>query len=165
MTKVEVIDGKRVIRMPEKSRSELDYPQAWELLEVGDKATFRKTITDGDISMFAGATGDTNPYHFDELYASKGMFKKRIAHGMLVTGLISTVLGTRLPGPGTIYLGQKIDFKKPVFIGDTITAVVEVVKIHESKPVVTLSTNCFNQDGEAVVEGEAVVLVQYVDMG
>lgn len=165
MTKVEIIDGQRVIRMPDKSRTALDYPQNWELLEVGDKATFRKTITDGDISMFAGATGDTNPYHFDDAYAAKGMFKKRIAHGMLVTGLISTVLGTRLPGPGTIYLGQKIDFKKPVFVGDTITAVVEVTKIHETKPIVTLTTNCYNQDGEIVVEGEAVVLVQYVDMG
>ena len=164
MTKVEVINGQRVIRMPAKSRTALDYPQDWELLEVGDKATFRKTITDGDISMFAGATGDTNPYHFDDSYAAKGMFKKRIAHGMLVTGLISTVLGTRLPGPGTIYLGQKIDFKKPVFIGDTITAVAEVTKIHETKPIVTLITNCYNQDGETVVEGEAVVLVQYVDM-
>jgi len=164
LTKVEIIDGKRVIRMPEKSRSALDYPQAWDLLEVGDKATFRKTITDGDISLFAGATGDTNPYHFDDEYSTKGRFKKRIAHGMLVTGLISTVLGTRLSGPGTIYLSQKIDFKKPVFIGDTITAVAEVTKIHETKPIVTLTTDCYNQDGEAVVEGEAVVLVEYVDM-
>jgi 3-hydroxybutyryl-CoA dehydratase len=164
LTKVEIIEGKRVIRMPDQSRSALDYPQAWDLLEVGDKATFRKTITDGDISMFAGATGDTNPYHFDDLYAFNGRFKKRIAHGMLVTGLISTVLGTRLPGPGTIYLSQKIDFKKPVFIGDTITAVVEVTKIHESKPIVTLTTNCYNQDGGTVVEGEAVVLVDYVEM-
>jgi 3-hydroxybutyryl-CoA dehydratase len=136
MTKVEIVDGKRVIRMPDQSRSAQDYPQAWDLLEVGDKASFRKTITDGDISMFAGATGDTNPYHFDESYSSKGRFKKRIAHGMLVTGLISTVLGTRLPGPGTIYINQNIAFKKPVFIGDTITAVAEVTKIHESKPKV-----------------------------
>ena len=164
MTKVEIVDGKRVIRMPDQSRSAQDYPQAWDLLEVGDKASFRKTITDGDISMFAGATGDTNPYHFDDLYSSKGMFGKRIAHGMLVTGLISTVLGTRLPGPGTIYLSQKIDFKQPVYIGDTITAVAEVIKIHESKPIVTLTTNCYNQNNEIVVEGEAVVLVQYVDM-
>ncbi len=164
LTKVEIIDGQRVIRMPDRPRSELDYPQNWELLEIGDKATYRKTITDGDISMFAGATGDTNPYHFDDLYASKGRFKKRIAHGMLVTGLISTVLGTILPGPGTIYISQKIDFKKPVYIGDTITAVAEVIKIHESKPIVTLTTNCYNQNREAVVEGEAVVLVEYVDM-
>jgi 3-hydroxybutyryl-CoA dehydratase len=164
LTKVEIIDGKRVIRIPEKSRSALDYPQNWELLEVGDKATFRKTITDGDLSLFAGATGDTNPYHFDDLYSSKGRFGKRIAHGMIVTGLISTVLGTRLPGPGTIYLNQNIAFKKPVFIGDTITAVAEITKIHETKPIVTLSTNCYNQEDELVVEGEAVVLVDYVDV-
>ncbi len=164
MTKVEIIDGKRVIRIPEKSRSALDYPQNWDLLEVGDKATFRKTITDGDLSLFAGATGDTNPYHFDDLYSSKGRFGKRIAHGMIVTGLISTVLGTRLPGPGTIYLNQNIAFKKPVFIGDTITAVAEITKIHETKPIVTLSTNCYNQKDELVIEGEAIVLVDYVDM-
>ena len=164
MTKVEVIDGKRVIRMPDKSRTALDYPQHWDLLEIGDKATFRKTITGGDLSLFAGATGDTNPYHFDDVYASKGRFGKRIAHGMIVTGLISTVLGTRLPGPGTIYLSQKIDFKQPVFIGDTVTAVVEVTKIHETKPIVTLTTNCYNQNDEIVVEGEAVVLVEYVNM-
>jgi 3-hydroxybutyryl-CoA dehydratase len=164
LTKVEIIDGRRVIRMPDKSRTALDYPQRWDLLEMGDKATFRKTITDGDISMFAGATGDTNPYHFDDVYASKGRFKKRIAHGMLVTGLISTVLGTCLPGPGTIYLSQTISFKKPVFIGDTITAVAEVTNIHETKPIVTMTTNCYNQNDEPVVEGEAVVLVEYVDM-
>lgn len=164
MTIVEEVDGQRVIRIPDKWRSAEDYPQRWDLLEIGDKATFRKTITDGDISMFAGATGDTNPYHFDEVYAAKGRFKKRIAHGMLVTGLISTVLGTCLPGPGTIYLGQTIKFKNPVYIGDTITAVAEVIKIHVTKPIVTLTTNCHNQNGEVVVEGEAVVLVEYVEM-
>jgi len=164
MTKVDEINGKKVIRLPAHSRSALDYPQCRDYIEVGDKATFRKTITDGDLSLFAGATGDTNPYHFDDIYAAKGRFGKRIAHGMLVTGLISTVLGTRLPGPGTIYLNQTLAFKRPVYIGDTITAVVEVVKIHETKPILTLSTNCHNESGEAVVEGDAVVLVEFVDV-
>lgn len=165
MTNVEIIDGKRLIRVPEKARTALDYRHSREMIEIGDKSTFRKTITTADVSLFAGATGDTNPYHFDDQYASKGRFGKRIAHGMLVTGLISTVLGTSLPGPGTIYLNQVIAFRKPVYIGDTITAVVEVIKIHESKPIVTLSTNCFNQNGDVVVEGEAVVLVEFVDTG
>jgi 3-hydroxybutyryl-CoA dehydratase len=154
MTEVEIIDGKPAIRIPDKHRSDLDNPQTWNVLAV----------TDADIALFAGATGDTNPYHFDEVYASKGRFKKRIAHGMLVTGYISTVLGTILPGPGTIYLSQSLKFTKPVYIGDTITAIAEVLKIKENKPIVTLKTNCINQNGETVVEGEAVVLVDYVPM-
>jgi 3-hydroxybutyryl-CoA dehydratase len=149
MTEVEIIDGKPAIRIPDKHRSDLDNPQTWNVL---------------DIALFAGATGDTNPYHFDEVYASKGRFKKRIAHGMLVTGYISTVLGTLLPGPGTIYLSQSLQFKRPVYIGDTITAIAEVLKIKENKPIVTLKTNCINQNGETVVEGEAVVLVDFISM-
>ena len=164
MTKVDMKDGKPVIRVPDKQRSDLDDPQTWDLLEIGDKGTFRRTITDADIKLFAGATGDTNPYHFDDVYASKGRFGSRIAHGMLVTGLISTVLGTVLPGAGTIYLHQSLDFKNPVYIGDTITAVAEITDIQEDKPIVTLSTNCVNQDGEIVVEGESVVLVEYVEL-
>ncbi len=164
MTKVEMRDGKPVIRIPDKQRSDLDAPQTWNVLEIGDKATYRRTVTDADVALFSGATGDTNPYHFDEVYASKGRFKKRIAHGMLVTGYISTVLGTILPGPGTIYVSQSLKFRKPVYIGDTITAIAEVIDIREDKPLVTLRTDCLNQNGEKVVEGEAFVLVEYVPM-
>ncbi len=121
-------------------------------------------MTEADVALFSGATGDTNPYHFDEMYAARGMFKKRIAHGMLVTGYISTVLGTIFPGPGTIYLGQTLEFRGPVFIGDTITAVVEVLSIKETKPILTLRTDCINQDGKTVVAGQAVVLIEYVPM-
>jgi 3-hydroxybutyryl-CoA dehydratase len=164
VSKIEIIDGKPVIRFPDKLRSSLDKLQERNFIETGDTATYRRTVTDADIALFSGATGDTNPYHFDELYASRGRFKKRIAHGMLVTGYISTVLGTILPGPGTIYLSQMLQFKKPVYIGDTITATAEVLKINEKKPVVTLRTECRNQNGETVVEGEAVVLVEFVPM-
>lgn len=165
MTRVEIIHGKPVIKVPEQRRSAFDRQmQSSHLIEVGDTATYRRTVTEADIALFAGATGDTNPYHFDEAYAARGMFKKRIAHGMLVTGYISTVLGTIFPGPGTIYLSQTLEFKAPVFIGDTITAVVEVLAIKDTKPIVTLRTECLNQDGKTVVSGQAVVLVEYVPM-
>jgi acyl dehydratase len=101
MTSVEIIDGKPVIRIPETRRSPLDQQRmSGDLIEIGDTATYRRTVTDADIALFSGATGDANPYHFDETYAAKGLFKKRIAHGMLVTGYISTVLGTIFRGPG-----------------------------------------------------------------
>jgi 3-hydroxybutyryl-CoA dehydratase len=164
MSKVEIVDGKPVIRIPLQHRTRLDKPQALDLIEIGDVATFRRTVTEADVALFGGATGDTNPYHFDEVYASKGRFGKRIAHGMLVTGYISTVLGTLLPGPGTLYLSQTLNFKKPVFIGDTITASAEVIKIKEDKPIVTLKTVCYNQKDEVVLEGEAVVMVEFVSM-
>ncbi len=164
MTKVEIIDEEPAIRIPDEKRTGLDRPQEWNIVELGDTATYRRTVTDADVKHFSAATGDTNPYHFDDVYAKKGRFGERIAHGMLVTGFISTVLGTILPGAGTIYLSQNIDFKNPVYLGDTITAVAEVTNIKEDKPIVTLRTDCINQDGEKVVEGEAVVLVEYVDL-
>lgn len=164
MTKIEIVNGKPVIRVPDKHRSNFDDLHTWNLVEVGDKASFRRTVTDADVALFAGATGDTNPYHFDDMYAASGRFKKRIAHGMLASGYISTVLGTILPGAGTIFLKQELNFKKPVFIGDTITAVVEVLRIREDKPIVTLRTNCINQNDETVIEGEATVLVEFVNV-
>jgi len=164
MTKVEMIDGKPAIRIPHKVRSSLDDLQKLDILELGDTATYRRTVTYADIALFAAATGDTNPFHFDEEYAKKSRFGQRIAHGMLVTGYISTVLGTILPGPGTIYLSQSLKFRNPVYVGDTITAVARVTKIREDKPLVTLQTDCINQKGEAVVEGEAVVMVDFVSL-
>lgn len=128
-------------------------------IEVGETASFTKTITETDVILFAGSTGDMNPFHINEEYAKQARFGKRIAHGMLVTGLISAVMGMKLPGPGTIYLRQELDFRQPVYIGDTITAVAEVLHVREDKRIVTLSTNCYNQHDEIVVEGKAVVLV------
>lgn len=130
-------------------------------LAVGDRAAFTKTVTEADIILFAGVTGDMNPVHIDETFAAKSIFKKRIAHGMLSAGLISTVLGTRLPGPGAIYLKQTLEFQKPVFIGDTITASVEVTAVNTKNGKnrsVTLSTTCTNQDGATVLTGEAVLI-------
>lgn len=130
-------------------------------IEVGETASFTKTITETDVILFAGSTGDMNPFHINEEYARQTRFGRRIAHGMLVTGLISAVMGMKLPGPGTIYLRQELDFRQPVYIGDTITAVAEVLHVREDKPIVTLSTNCYNQRDEIVVEGRAVVLLDH----
>jgi 3-hydroxybutyryl-CoA dehydratase len=127
-------------------------------LTLGQKATLSKTFTHEDILTFAEVSGDHNPVHLDEAYAKTTRFGKRIAHGMLVASLISAVIGNELPGTGTIYLGQELSFKAPVFIGDTITAVVEVTALREDKPVITLSTNCYNQDNQLVIGGKATVL-------
>lgn len=128
---------------------------------VGDQASFTKTITEADIMLFAGVTGDMNPVHIDDTYAENSIFKRRIAHGMLSAGLISTVLGTKLPGPGAIYLKQTLAFKKPVFIGDTVTATVTVTALDiadEKRRKITLETTCTNQNGDVVLAGEAVLI-------
>lgn len=127
-------------------------------LKIGDSAERVKTITNEDVSNFAAATGDMNPVHLDDSYAAGTRFGRRIAHGMLTGGIISAILGNDLPGPGTVYLGQEFKFKAPVFIGDTITARVEVVKYREDKRITTFRTTCTNQDGVLVLEGEAVVI-------
>lgn len=124
---------------------------------LGDTASVTKTIGEADLTLYAAVSLDTNPAHFDEDFAAGTPFGKRIAHGMLTSGLISACLGTRLPGPGTIYLSQTLKFRKPVFIGDRVTATVEVLAL-EDKGRVRMSTVCTNQDGDVVVEGEAVVL-------
>lgn len=126
-------------------------------LTVGDTAEFTKTITEADTYLYAGVTGDLNPAHINEVYAQKTFFKTRIVHGMLVAGLISTVLGTRLPGPGTIYLKQDLSFLAPVRMGDTITARVEVLEVITDKKQARLKTTCTNQEGKQVLDGEAVV--------
>ena len=126
-------------------------------LNIGDSARFSKTITEADVVMFAGITGDLNPAHIDEAYAQGTFFKTRIAHGMLSAGFISAVIGTRLPGPGTIYMHQSLDFLAPVAIGDTVTAIVEVVQKIEEKERVRLKTTCVNQKGATILNGEALV--------
>ena len=126
-------------------------------LQVGDTAQFSKTISETDVYLFAGITGDFNPAHVDEEYAKNTFFKTRIVHGILTAGLISTVLGTKLPGPGVIYMGQELKFLAPVRIGDTITAHAEVVEIIEEKNRVRLKTFCVNQEGATVLDGKALV--------
>ncbi len=130
----------------------------FEDLTVGLTAKFSKTITEADIVLFAAVTGDTNPMHLDAEYAAGTIFKERIAHGMLAAGLITKVLGTQLPGPGTIYMSQNLKFRAPVKIGETVTATVEVVALHPEKHRATLRTVC-TVKGESVMDGEAYVSV------
>jgi 3-hydroxybutyryl-CoA dehydratase len=126
-------------------------------IHVGDSAEFAKTISESDIYLFAGVTGDFNPAHINEAYAQGTFFKTRIAHGMLAAGLISTVGGNMLPGPGAVYVRQELDFLAPIHIGDTITARVEVMEILADKNRVKLRTTCVNQDGKLVVDGMAIL--------
>ena len=127
-------------------------------LEIGQKSSMRKTITEADVSAFAQISGDTNPVHLDKEYAAKSIFKERIAHGMLTAGLISAVLGTQLPGVGSIYLSQSLKFLAPVKLGDTVEAEVEVIEKLEEKNRVRLRTVCRNQSGQVVIDGEALIM-------
>ena len=127
-------------------------------MKVGDSASFTKTVSEHDVYTYAGVSGDFNPAHVNEVEAQKGMFGKRIAHGMLSAGFISTVLGTQLPGPGTIYMGQELRFTKPVFFGDTITASVTVAELIPEKNRAILDTVCTNQNGDVVIKGKATVM-------
>ena len=125
---------------------------------VGDSAEITKTIEQTDIDAFADVTGDYNPVHVDEEFAKATRFGRRIAHGMLTASLISSVLANKLPGEGSVYLGQTLQFVAPVFPGDEITARVTVKEIREDKPILKLETICLNQHGEIVIRGEATVL-------
>jgi 3-hydroxybutyryl-CoA dehydratase len=129
-----------------------------EDLAVGQSASYAKTVTEADIVLFAGVSGDTNPMHLNQEFAAKTAFKGRIAHGMLSAGFISTVLGTKLPGAGAIYLSQSLKFKAPVRPGDTVQAKATVTALLPEKRRVTLSTVCTVGD-VVVIEGEAVVMV------
>jgi len=146
------MDRERVFQMEEKHGYFL------EDLSVGMTSLFAKTITDADIVMFAGISGDTNPVHLDAHFADQTAFKGRIAHGLLSASFISTVLGTRLPGPGCIYLSQTLRFRAPVKSGDTVTARVTVKEIDDKRKRVTLETVCL-VDETVVVDGEAVLMV------
>lgn len=127
-------------------------------LELGITATRTKIMTDEAVRQFAELSGDTNAVHLDEDYAATTRFSKRIAHGMLTASLVSAILGNDLPGLGTIYLSQSLTFKAPVFIGDEITAKVELIKYREERRIATFRTTCTNQDGVLVLDGEAVVI-------
>lgn len=128
-------------------------------IQVGQCASFSKTISESDVYGFAGLVGDFNEVHIDRIKAEKSMFGARIAHGMLVGSLISTVLGTKLPGTGTVYIEQNLKFKKPVYFNDTVTATVTVSEvINEVKGIYKLETVIMNQDMDTVVEGYAVVM-------
>ena len=126
-------------------------------LEVGMSASMAKTVTEADIVMFAGVTGDFNPAHIDAEYAAESMFKERIAHGMLSAGFISATLAMQLPGPGSIYLGQELKFKAPVLIGDTVKTVVTITSVNQKRKSVVLDTVC-TVAGKPVIVGQATMM-------
>lgn len=126
-------------------------------LKVGMKDSLSKTFSQADITMFAGVSLDVNPLHMSDEFAKTTIFGKRICHGMLSCGLISACLANKLPGAGAIYLGQEVKFTAPVFIGDTVTAVLEIVEMRDDKHIITMTTNCFKQDGTQVISGKATV--------
>lgn len=128
--------------------------------KISESASISKTISESDVYMFAGITGDFNPMHVNEEKSKKGIFGERIVHGILVTGLISAVIGTKIPGEGAIYMEQDVRFLKPVKIGDTVTATVEIVEIiSEEKGILKLNTTVKNQREEQVIDGYAIVKV------
>jgi 3-hydroxybutyryl-CoA dehydratase len=129
-----------------------------EDLSPGMEASVSKKITDDDVLAFAGLSGDINPVHLDDEFAAGTMFKKRIAHGFLTGALFSTALGTKLPGPGCIYLSQNMKFRAPVYIGDEVVATVKVTNVDPEKGRVTLACDCA-VNGKTVLEGEAVMMV------
>lgn len=128
-------------------------------VSVGQSASLSKTISESDVYTFAGITGDLNPAHVNEEYARQSRFGGRIAHGLLSAGLISAAIAMKLPGPGTIYLGQTIKFLAPVRIGDTVTATVKVLSIDAARRRAVLETTCHNQKDALVITGEATVLL------
>ncbi len=128
-------------------------------MKIGEHAQRSLAVTEDLVAAFAEVSGDQNPVHMDEEYAAKTRFGRRIAHGMIAGALISAALANDLPGPGTVYLTQQLKFHAPVFLGDVITATVEIVEWEPVKRLAALSTTCSNQDGTVVVSGEATVLV------
>ena len=131
-------------------------------LPVGHAVSFEKTISDADVCAFAQVSGDTNPLHLDEAQATRTRFGKRVAHGILTAGVISAALGTKLAPPGTyiVYVGQTLQFRRPVFIGDTVRAECTVSAFDSEKNIATLAVVCTNQQGDAVLRGEAQVLLE-----
>ena len=129
-----------------------------EQLVIGQRAHFEKTISESDIQLFSGISGDINPVHVSKIAGEKSIFGNRVAHGIMVSGLTSAVLGMHLPGPGTIYLGQELKFMAPVFIGDTIRAEVEVIEINTDKNIAKLATRSVNQHDKVVIQGIATVM-------
>lgn len=130
------------------------------MLKIGDKGIIQKTICEADVELFAKLTGDFNPIHISEEAAKNSVFKERIAHGMLAAGLISTVIGMHVPGPGAIYLEQNCKFLKPVKFGDTLTVESSISKIlNREKGILQLENNIYNQRGECIIDGSSVVKV------
>ncbi|MDR2725412.1 MAG: MaoC family dehydratase [Candidatus Adiutrix sp.] len=138
-------------------------PLTYGEIKIGDVAALSLRAAAETVDDYARLTGDLNPVHLDEDYAARSFFKKRVAHGLLAAGLISAVLGTRLPGPGTIYLRQELDFKGPVFLGETITARAQVLEKFDRQEKIKLRTWVENQDGRLVMDGSALILFRPTD--
>ena len=130
-----------------------------KILKVGDKVSLSKAFTEDEVFRFAEISTDMNPLHLDKDFGRESIFGERIVHGMLVASLFSGLIGMELPGEGSIYLGQSLTFKAPVAIGEEVTASVEIIRIRDDKPIITLRTVCVKSDGTVVIEGEAVVKV------
>jgi 3-hydroxybutyryl-CoA dehydratase len=130
----------------------------FEDLAVGMEASYAKKISNEDVLAFAELSGDTNPVHLDDAYAAQTMFKQRIAHGFLTASLISTVLGTKLPGPGCIYLSQSLKFRAPVMIGDEVVATAKITSLDAEKGRAVIATQCA-VNGKSVIDGEALMMV------
>ena len=126
-------------------------------MKPGDSASQSLLVSESVVEAFGKTVGDLNPIHFDETFAKTTRFGRRVAHGMLSASLISAVLGNKLPGPGSIYISQSLQFTSPVYLGDELTAIVTVTNLRQDKPIATLETICKNQDGTAVLKGEAVI--------
>ena len=126
-------------------------------LKVGDRAVLTKTFSEEEVFRFAALSGDENPLHLDKGFGAASIFGRRVVHGMLVASLFSGLIGIELPGPGSIYLGQTLSFRAPVFIGEPVTVSVEIIRVRDDKPIITLQTLCVNAAGDVAVEGEAVV--------
>jgi len=137
----------------------LTTPEPLTPFEMGECASMAKTLSEADVSTFAGLVGDFNPLHFDPEYARRSRVGRRTAHPTLAVGLISTLLDNTLPGPGSVCLSQQMEFLAPIFIGDTITARVEVTAWQPEKKLITLRTDCYNQDDRQVITGQAVLMV------
>ena len=131
-------------------------------LKVGDTASITRLFTDEDVRLYADLSTDHNPVHLDEDFAKQTQFGQRIVHGMLVSSLFSALLGEHLPGHGTIYMSQNIQFKAPVYLNTPVIATVEIVNIREGKPIVTLQTTCVDESGKLLVTGEAVMFVPWL---
>ncbi len=127
-------------------------------INVGDTATYSRLVTEREVELFAAVSGDHNPVHLDPEYAATTQFGECIAHGMLTGAFVSAAIAMELPGPGTIYLGQNLQFRAPVLLGDTVTVFLEVIEKHETKPWLKLSTMVKNQDGKEIARGEASVM-------
>lgn len=126
-------------------------------LAIGQKASLTKHFGAAEVNAFAGLSEDFNPLHLDPAFAASTVFERPIVHGMLLASLFSGLLGQKLPGEGSVYLGQSLSFKQPVFVGDEVTAEVEIIALRDDKPIVTLATRILTQSGAIAVTGEAVV--------